>query len=106
MPETVPTLTDVVPEASAAPPPSPGVARVPAQRALRTPPLPRAAPRGRALPSAAVGALAFGALALGALVIGRLVIRRLAVRRAHYGRLHIDDLEIERIHVREPHARH
>jgi hypothetical protein len=100
MPEAVPTLTDVVPEAVASPP-SPSAARVPAQRPMRTPPLPHAAARSRALPSAAVGALAFGALALGALAIGRLVVRHLAVRRARFGRLHIDDLQIDRIHLRE-----
>ena len=82
MPATVPTLTDVVEAPSPAAPPTPGAARVPQQRGLRTPPAPRVASRGSSLPSVAVGALALGALALGALAIGRLVIHRLSVRRA------------------------
>jgi hypothetical protein len=96
MPETVPTLTDAVVEPA---PPSPHAARVPAQRSAHTPPAPRVAARGSALPSMAVGALALGALALGAVAIGRLVIHRLALRRANIGQLRIDDLDIGRIHV-------
>jgi hypothetical protein len=76
MPATVPTLTDVVVESKPAAPPAPSVARVPAQREVRTPAAPRAL-RSRASPSQAVGAFALGALALGALAIGHLVIRRL-----------------------------
>jgi|SRR5688572_1267671 len=102
MPETVPTLTDAVVEPA---PPSPHAARVPAQRSAHTPPVLRAAARGSALPSMAVGALALGALALGVLAIGRLVIHRLALRRAHIGHLRIDDLDIGRIHVHEQRPR-
>src|SRR5688500_18778814 len=97
MPETVPTLTDAVVEPA---PPSPHAARVPAQRSAHTPPVLRAAARGSALPSMAVGALALGVLA-----IGRLVIHRLALRRAHIGHLRIDDLDIGRIHVHEQRPR-
>jgi hypothetical protein len=106
MPETVPTLTDVVVETDPSLPSTAPVARMPEQRVARAPsaPLRRAVPR--AMPRAstasrAVGALALGALALGALMIGRLAIHRLAVGRARIGRLQVDELDIRRIRVRE-----
>jgi hypothetical protein len=104
MPETVPTLTDVVPHP--AKPPQPGEARVPEQRAVRTPPVPqwRVATRSAGMSQWAIGALALGALAIGALAIGRLAIRRLQVRHARIAHLQIDDLDVRRLHVRDPDA--
>ena len=99
MPATVPTLTDVLVPAS---PPSPGEARVPEQRPVRTPPDPRRRPPSAAAPMASwVGVLALAALALGALAIGRRTVRRLSLRHAHIAHLQIDDLDVRRLHVRD-----